>query len=172
MLENKTDYEKYKGNIVYVYQIWNESYRQDDCFAIALIDGEEVRFYLGFDEGYHEPLNRYIDASQDKVDAFHTARMLKMNEEKNRIEQKRLLEYCEHCTDFAVIDNNKRLYKLYCSDDRWEYIIKELSHAKRSQFRLSLKKQVIQWLNDDNPRYDSPLSPNQFNAMLQYYKKY
>ena len=42
----------------------------------------------------------------------------------------------------------------------------------RSSFKRSLKDQVLRWLEEENPRYDSPLSRKQWGALLKYERRY
>lgn len=65
--------------------------------------------------------------------------------------------------DALVTNNNPYI-------DEWGYVLSALARATRSQFRISLKKQVIKWLltPKDQRRFDKPLSPRQFNSIAKY----
>lgn len=42
----------------------------------------------------------------------------------------------------------------------------------RSDFRQSLYNQLTSWLNDDNPKYDTPFSNRQWDCLLRFEPKY
>lgn len=59
-------------------------------------------------------------------------------------------------------EHGEKLFKAV-GENAFYPFYKLLSANLRSEFRKSLKNQVINWLSQDNPKYDSPLSDKQIS---------
>jgi hypothetical protein len=45
--------------------------------------------------------------------------------------------------------------------DYWDGVKRLITTNLRSGFRMSLRQQIINWVNDPNPKFSRPLSPKQ-----------
>lgn len=148
------------GDYSYDVTVWNEEKGEPESYCVEHSYG----------------LNRLqseIDATPEVVakwDAYRAARIAEMeHKERVRRVQKALAsrKMWMELTPITAIPYTivrrklKSKYELY----------KLLLSNPRSAFRLSLKKQVMDWLDDPNPKYDFPLSPKQM-MYLQPYKPY
>ena len=66
----------------------------------------------------------------------------------------------------------RRIYTLYKEENFGEglFAINKIMQVKkmRSKFRLSLKAQFLDWLSEDEPQFNAPLSHRQVNAANKY----
>jgi len=84
------------------------------------------------------------------------------------VETRKYQQFKEDCAYWLGKVSEEKLFNLWESNEDWQEILKQLGHAKRSSFRLSLRDQVTSWLLDENPKYDYPLSDNQRLSILRW----
>ena len=79
------------------------------------------------------------------------------------------LSYYVKNLDSAQFSKVERLYE---NSNFWRYVFQKTSSAKRSDFMLSLRDQIMGWAMDSDSAYDTPLSPRQQDAVGRYYNSY
>jgi hypothetical protein len=116
-----------------------------------------------------------VDASEDVITAYEN--MVAYNLRKVNV-IKRLQQREQYMEDGKAIGMTyhkaKKLHQVFDHDQYNEAIklLKSFINERiRSEFRMSLASQIFHWLNDPNPKYNKPLSPNQVR-FLRPYKPY
>jgi hypothetical protein len=123
--------------------------------------------------GYSSTHTYVIDATEEVVNKYN-AYMQQLKYEADKREQKNRV--------MDKLENRKRWMKVSKElNIPYPVVMKKLKNNKdililletkvRSEFKMSLKNQVITWLNEASPKYNFPLSPRQlsFIAPRQYW---
>jgi hypothetical protein len=112
-----------------------------------------------------------VDATPEvlaKVEAFKARRA----EEVRQREEAEIAERIAPVAEYAGVspDRVRNLWDAV-GFENFQNIAALMSDKLRSNFRKSLRDQVVAWLKDDAPKYDRPLSPKQMQC-IQPYRRY
>ena len=157
----------------YPYRVVGEGeengYDDSDFFAIVPDDkGGFMHAWVGSTRCWSYGNRAVIDAPPSLIREYLTWK-----------EKEELREYALRCNReearfvddcsalISMVSDVDKLRELYAYSDMWSKVLKALSRAKRSAFRLSLRDQVIAWI-DSNSTYEFPLSDHQYGSLAQY----
>lgn len=163
-------YTKLHGTVVNLYE--RNGYDDSDFYAVCFVDGQEYVEQYASTRYWSGPCAASIDATPELIKAWHQFRKdrdaatEKQIRELERREQQALADkfIAAGMTDQQIERWFERKYKL--SEDvvaACEQLLKTLKF--RSNFRESMRNQIIDWLDEAQPRYTVPLSPKQLAAV-------
>lgn len=150
----------YKGVCLFK---WERSEYHDSDFYMRVWDHDkgiykDVR--TGTTRGAFPDVIETVDATEDVIKLYQEA---KKQEAQKEIEKQIQFRRGQYAKMKLNQEQGDRLFDAI-GENNWYPIFKLLSSNIRSNFRKSLKEQILYWLSDDNPKYKSPLS----NKQIQY----
>lgn len=137
-------------------------YHDSDFFATYLTDeGTFSEYQYATTRGWTYANNANIDATDDVAADYQ--KMLEFRAESRRQAVEKLKD--KDAADCNITrEQYDRLCRIYSDSASRNAVLKLLSSKLRSSFRIQLANQVRAWLENENPKYDTPLSAKQ----LQY----
>lgn len=168
--EDGTSEEKIKwvednhDSIIGIERVWNNSmYDYQDWIVVWLGNGRSQRLWMGIDffDGYQITINKNSSVYKEMLD-WQANLVL---EDKKR----RVADITENLIVNAGIDTDKAP-AIACEliSFNWQpKLIELLTKKLRSQFKLNLRKQAVDWFltPKQNRKYNSPLSPRQMECL-------
>lgn len=140
----------------------DNGYHDSDFFATYLTDeGTFCEYQYATTRGWTYANNAVIDATDDVAKDYQ--KMLAFLAESRR-QAVEIMKDKEAASCNITREQYDKLCNTYRDTASRNAIFKLLSSNLRSSFRIQLANQVREWLENENPKYDTPLSAKQ----LQY----
>lgn len=138
----------------YFYMIvWDEEKQEPKSIEFATTAAGCGRAFASRADATPEVMEKY-NAHCRKIDRHIKARKL--------IEKRREWIKIARALELDCYLPVKQLF-VHLNRDMSERLVKLLTTKLRSKFRISLRDQIVSWLTSADRKYDSPLSPRQWN---------
>lgn len=177
-------------NIKSVFYNFGEVSYTDKIFIGRLISEDLENNVINYFDGNKELSTKIIDNRLYTSDDFRLVNcqvtdikdneILFFDEDENfsvRMHKKYNFFIIRNFENLTKIDNEKIVYSLLCNVENFGYdysknILDLLVYSGKSNFKLSLKNQVVEWFNNwiegKLNKYNRPLSNNQYNGLIKY----
>lgn len=166
-MNTQMDSEAIKGLTVACHSYWNNSMGFDECDAIVWLNGEFVKVSTGIDTWLNRDTSAFIALTPQLIRDAYSLKLEKADR-KRRAEylRKRLAEETRIGANCGLPRVYVRQLRRVYADDTLSAVFKLLNtKAFRSDFRRSLRDQIVNWLREKNPRFAAPLSPKQLSYL-------
>lgn len=159
-------HDSYHGQVVSKGE--ENGYHDSDFYAIVPdYKGGFKKVYYATTRGWSYGNSATIDAPPSLIAEYKKWNRRKECQALMKKESARYEKFKADCVYWLKLGIENNLFELWDSGKNWEYILNQLSRATRSTFRLSLRDQITQWLENPNG-YKTPLSIKQQNAILRF----